>query len=1060
MNLKRLFVGAASLLASFTVFAEATTSSDAMLVAKGWLDQNPNAFGEFGLAESVTAEKNAAGETLWYLVKFSNGAMVVSPDTEIEPIIAVMPISDGVIPEKHPLRAMLMGDLPQRIAIAKAKANQPRLMNTMSVTGNGAAPSPSAKWERLKMAGEGKIMHSFSQRNPDVVVKLLDGWSSPSTQGDVQTLRFWNQDVSRSYFTNDKVFNVYTPNNYYCGCVATAGAAVLHYFRVPRGRSGYEQSCMVDGETVTLSTRGGEYDWSLIDDQRLTHRVPIALSDKQVDLLGRVAYDVGVSCNMMYGEDGSGAYPSNLARGLYEAFDVESVQCVNPDGMEYYNIDSAHYPKLIYNQIRGGAPVILGINDANLNSGHEVVAAGYAYDVDKTEYTYVFLGWGGQNDAWYSLPRIDTKATAEGGWFEACFITSLITEIAPDGCHIPIVGRVVDEDGYGIEEAEVTLPNNEVVISDANGYWGGRISADDCTGEIVDPLGEGHRFAVGDLARNPDGRNAVGASRLAGALPGDFNFVIDSKSGFLRIYSDFRIAQRKAIKDGKLLYVIGGTDTNLVQDLKREMRSEADKYADFVVLSVDAKLYTTLITESVQHGCFDPRVFTPKGKWEAENGLWEEEPETWGGGEKRGVISFKLTGPNAVSASVGYNWYTYSVEVEYKDGITRKFPSELLVWSLDDDTKAKILSGELNPTKGADGTVTLKVETGDLYDPEIVNGLFSQSYTDQIIVEFYPEPIKFSQPTPENGYNLIVDGGDMPLNQYLTYVAFKGSVSPSGTNPAIRIAGEKYTAKANATVTISNNYIFKCIGYELWKDGALVESGDFDENSKDYGASGTKIKQYGVEFIVDSDDIAVKWRWVTDKCWIQTSSKNCTIDQNPQYVNYNEALTITATPPSGYTMEGTVAGWQGCEEDEILSPLQASVKADKVRSVKAIAFSKYNPETIEENPEELLLSRGYKFTLANSVGAKAKKTTVRITYDTEALMPQPCALTIGPEGGTIIVENGAAGFEYVIEGKSSLLGEWAPICSQKASVNGPLTLVVPASDAEQAFYRITVKLEE
>lgn len=504
---------------AFGARAVEVSPDDASLAVAGWGLDNARTFanGAFGAVESVTPELASDGSVLWYVVKTTHGAAVVSPDTEIVPVIAFLPESDGVIPAGSPLRAMLERDLPARIEAAKAV--------TAKLAAGGAKTRNASRWARLKRRGAG--VKTAAGGSPSTIVRWLDGWNSTQTIDGIQTLRFWNQTGSSRYFRNERVFDLYTPTNSAgmhaaCGCVATAGASVIHYFRIPAGPEGFKQKCTNAGEPLTLVTIGGAYDWSLIDSLDLHAWNAIALSDEAVELLGRVAYDCGVSCKMGYfmSEDGSsGAFTRDLAVGLREQFGFANVQCANC-GTSSDDIGADAYTALIYNQIRGGAPVVMGID------GHEVVAAGYGVDADAVDYTFVFLGWGGQCDGWYTLPEIDTKATVSGGNYVSTFISEVITEIAVDDRYIPLVGHVVDAWGEPVEGSPITLSSGETVLTDANGYWGARVSpTNECW--FLDERGNRYEYAIGKVAKTTKSAEVQAAS-LAAAMPEAFDIVLES----------------------------------------------------------------------------------------------------------------------------------------------------------------------------------------------------------------------------------------------------------------------------------------------------------------------------------------------------------------------------------------------------------------------------------------------------------------------------------------------------------------------------------------------------
>ena len=511
-------IGLMVLLSGAVSFAEETTEDDARMAARGWSLLNGSTFGALGSVKDVLVEKDDQGKVLWYVVVMDGGAAVVAPDTEIEPVLAVMPGSDGVIPKGSALDAMLRRDLGNRLAPLRRPP-----VKLASAATPAALPTPvrsksSDKWSKLHRISTMKFMSKGG--NPATIVRWLDGWNSPNTQGDVQTLRFWNQDSSPAYFKNGVIFNKYTPHNYYCGCVATAGAAIMHYFRAPSGnvitKTCSEGPSMYATSPIELTTKGGTYDWSLIDGVNLTYGLPGTLSDAAVDLLGRVAYDCGVGCEMAYSAEGSGSNTCKLQDSFRKVFNATHAQLVTKDGGPYgggkkADIGPENYGKIIYNQIRGGAPIALGID------GHEVVACGYGFDVDETDYTYIFLGWGGSNDAWYALPTIDTKATAEGGWYTSTFIDELITEISFDDKFVAVCGQLIDIDGNPIAGGEVKMGNGEVLTTDANGYWGTRVSPDD-PNWVADAIGTRYYYEIGAQAKKTTDGGAV-AAELAAALP-------------------------------------------------------------------------------------------------------------------------------------------------------------------------------------------------------------------------------------------------------------------------------------------------------------------------------------------------------------------------------------------------------------------------------------------------------------------------------------------------------------------------------------------------------------
>jgi len=527
-----LFAVAAALVTS--AFAGGVSSTNAELVARGWCFENGAAFGAHGGVKAVTAEYDENGQLLWYAVSLADGLAIVAPDTEIEPVIAFLPGLSGTVPEGNPIRAILKKDLAGRIG-AVSQAASLNVVPSGLKAASGRSGGKSAKWQKLERLGQLKALPSGGG-TPAKVVRLLDGWSSADTTTSggktVQTLRFWDQKGSENYFTDSKVFNLYTPSNSACGCVATAGASVLQYFRVPSGKV-VSRECAYGAtasaaEPVVLQTKGGSYNWSVVDGLTLKRGTPVALSSGARDLLARVAYDCGVGCGMIYTQVGSSSGTFRLGESFRDVFSVSNAQVVTKNGSSYgggLHDDVGNYPALIYNQIRGGAPVVLGID------GHEVVACGYGIDADEAEYTYVFVGWGGAGDAWYALPSIDTKATSDGTTYESTFVDEVLTAIAPyDDKFVPVVGRCVDAAGNPVP-GTVTFGGGETVETDADGYWGVRVSPSDPRW-FVDTRGDRHTYAIGKTAEATSVQVKKSVT-FSSALPAVQNIVVRETSAVL-----------------------------------------------------------------------------------------------------------------------------------------------------------------------------------------------------------------------------------------------------------------------------------------------------------------------------------------------------------------------------------------------------------------------------------------------------------------------------------------------------------------------------------------------
>ena len=85
-----------------------------------WAAANGSAFANPGSVVDVTPVAEN-GTNLYWIVKMSNGgAVIASPDTDLDLVIAVLEKSDGTFPVGHPLPSILKKDMKNRLSIIRS----------------------------------------------------------------------------------------------------------------------------------------------------------------------------------------------------------------------------------------------------------------------------------------------------------------------------------------------------------------------------------------------------------------------------------------------------------------------------------------------------------------------------------------------------------------------------------------------------------------------------------------------------------------------------------------------------------------------------------------------------------------------------------------------------------------------------------------------------------------------------------------------------------------------------------------------------------------------------
>ena len=377
------------------------TREMALAAADAWMAANPS-FGTTGPAVSATAEYDGSVLMWWMVATSGGGAIFVAPDTSIEPVLAAVPSCTGTLPAGHPLRALLSADVTSRLAANAAATAVPsgrpgRLMagasassSSANITNEAIAAAVSAaecRWAKYVSGKGGRLRLGATPSN---VIAVVPGFGDEDGN---DYLRFWNQSHP---------FNLYTPENSVCGCVATAGAAILQYFGATGLTVNVTRDCKYNDESIQLTTISAtnHYDWSMLPQEMGGQNTDPSYDEEAVEAtLGRAAYDVGVCVGMSYSQRESGATIKNLAKALREDFDFSSAR--------YIEIGTNNDFTAIYEDLCRTNPVVLGIRKSLGFSAHAVLAVGYGKDDEDVSYTRVFMGWGGADDAWYNLPEVE-----------------------------------------------------------------------------------------------------------------------------------------------------------------------------------------------------------------------------------------------------------------------------------------------------------------------------------------------------------------------------------------------------------------------------------------------------------------------------------------------------------------------------------------------------------------------------------------------------------------------------------------------------------------------------
>ena len=228
------------------------------------------------------------------------------------------------------------------------------------------------------------------------------------------------QPKLKTTWGQDWPYNLHTPElfvkwdgneatvNAATGCIATAMAQLLNYYRYPdatlKGAESYsgvadvpvgfsdvsEDTVQVAWETEAMLA-GTPIDWANITDTYTQ-----ASTDAQIEAVSRLMQWCGLAASMQYGMESS-ARTDSLTYALYETFGYEDVYLLHQR-----NYDAQGWIDVLYDVIAQEGPLLFGGDCPDDNGAHQFILDGYR-NVDGTDYFYVNWGWDGEDDGYIAL---------------------------------------------------------------------------------------------------------------------------------------------------------------------------------------------------------------------------------------------------------------------------------------------------------------------------------------------------------------------------------------------------------------------------------------------------------------------------------------------------------------------------------------------------------------------------------------------------------------------------------------------------------------------------------
>ena len=221
-------------------------------------------------------------------------------------------------------------------------------------------------------------------------------WQHNRTTVDILLKTHWNQDTPYNTMcpTEEKGTK---SEQCLTGCVATAMAQVMKYHEWPEEGNGSHTYF----DSYAQVTREGEFEGHRYDWGNMLETYTNTSTEEQKNAVGLLMSDAGLSVDMTYSADGSGAWPENVAYALVNYFGYDK-------GATFIYrdyISDTEWENLIYQELSEGRPIIMA---GALLSGasHCFVCDGYDAETDKYHFNW---GWGGTDDCYCALSAVTAR---------------------------------------------------------------------------------------------------------------------------------------------------------------------------------------------------------------------------------------------------------------------------------------------------------------------------------------------------------------------------------------------------------------------------------------------------------------------------------------------------------------------------------------------------------------------------------------------------------------------------------------------------------------------------
>lgn len=246
------------------------------------------------------------------------------------------------------------------------------------------------------------------ENNVDRLADIAEEWKRVETTGSVKATRnsrtvpilletLWNQNYPYNSLCPEDIAG--NGGHVYAGCVATAMAQVMKYYNYPvQGTGSHSYTPGGYGGYPQYPTQTANYGETFYNFERMPMQLDMTSSEEDVFYIAQLQWHCGISVDMLYGPNGSGAYSYSVPDAISNYFGYNpSAELIDKDW--YWGGD---FSEMLKGELDLARPIYY--SGYGPDGGHAFVCDGY----DENDYFHFNWGWNGADNSWCAIGALNT----------------------------------------------------------------------------------------------------------------------------------------------------------------------------------------------------------------------------------------------------------------------------------------------------------------------------------------------------------------------------------------------------------------------------------------------------------------------------------------------------------------------------------------------------------------------------------------------------------------------------------------------------------------------------